>query len=338
MWKPNVVVLGPGGIKGYLELGSLLKFEQDKFIDQVESWLGCSIGSAISLLKVCGYKTIDIINVCSELDIVGDITQVDIQHILENPGVMSNKSIETILTNRIKQKYGFVPTLFQLYEITKIRLTIVTYNIDKMECEYLSYKTRPELSCVEAVMMSMAIPVIIQPRYYNGHLYIDGAFGDPYPVIVEDNGLNRILGIYIDSEYSSYSSKKKPALYLYRCTQASIKSLRDMHIKFSSDNCKHLKLSTTVIDTTGITLSEKDKWNMVKSGYKDAAIFLCKLKDPDKFKVLLNDNEEIPYLEDIIADHGDTSEEVETMLDLLSNDDVIPVSNDFEEDIYLSDD
>jgi len=55
LWKPDVIVLGPGGAKGYLELGALLKFEEVDYFENVKYWTGCSIGSAAALMMRCSW-------------------------------------------------------------------------------------------------------------------------------------------------------------------------------------------------------------------------------------------------------------------------------------------
>ena len=61
-WKPDIIVLGPGGSKGYIQLGALLRLELDNLLSNVVQYVGCSVGAIISLLMVVGYSANDIIN------------------------------------------------------------------------------------------------------------------------------------------------------------------------------------------------------------------------------------------------------------------------------------
>jgi len=342
IWKPNVFVLGPGGAKGYLELGLLLKFEQECYLDRVNAFVGCSIGSSISLLTVAGYSVTEIINDCININIINDITDLNIEHLKESPGLLRIKTVEDLLKLRIQQKYGMIPTLKQLYMATGILLIIVTFNLDKMRVEYLSKDTDPNLSCVEAIMMSMAVPALICPRIYNGNVYVDGAIGDPYPILILDNGENDILGVYIDSEHSSHSSDRSIPRYLYRCAQASMKVLREQAIKNASERCKHIALKTPVLDTTGISLTSDSKKTMIESGYKDATIFLLQMKDPVRYQVLIDENDELPVVDDITTRDGVLDEETQQLLHMLTNDNYVEEHNmvfnsDSEEDLFIAD-
>ena len=57
-----------------------------------------------------------------------------------NSGLISNTHINLKLSELIKNKYGFIPTLKQLYMATGIQLVCVTMNIDTHTPEYHSYQ------------------------------------------------------------------------------------------------------------------------------------------------------------------------------------------------------
>lgn len=293
-WKPNILVLGPGGVKGYLELGFLLKLNQEKYLDEINGFVGCSVGSAISLLIISGYSINEIIDDCMDLNIFNDLGDLNLENLKEIPGLLRMKPIENLLKQRIIQKFNGVLSLKELYNATNIFFKIVCFNLDKMEKEYISKDTDPELSCVEAVMMSMAIPALVCPRIYKGNVYVDGAVGDPYPILELDNGTNNILGVYIDSETCSISYKGFFS-HLYRCAQASMKILRDQAIEQASIKCKHAALKTPIMDTIGILLTKENKQKMIESGYKAACTFLSKIVDG--YKIIIDD-EEFPILKE----------------------------------------
>ncbi len=54
-WQPTVVVIGPGGMKGLLELGFLARIQRSHVLDTVETYIGVSIGAIISILRIVGY-------------------------------------------------------------------------------------------------------------------------------------------------------------------------------------------------------------------------------------------------------------------------------------------
>lgn len=348
-WRPNVIVLGPGGAKGYLELGALMKLKEAGYTDKVTQWIGCSIGSGIALMIVCGYTPEAITKDFMDFNILDDIINIDFSQILTKAGLIEMKSLERLLEIRVQQSFGFIPTLKQLYLATGLIYVSVTYNTDKLRVEYLDKNTEPDLLCVEATMMSMAMPIFICPRTYKGSQYIDGAVGDPYPVLIYDNGLNDILGIYINSENPGSNPSIPPILYkAYQVIQGTIKRLRDQNITWSSDKVKHLELKTQIIDSIGITINIEERKKMIQDGYRGATRFLDKLNNPNKYKLLLEDGEEIPTVEDLLS-RGiilegmiDLLDSVEPIFESTSNgssdsDDIlyIPLTKQMEENLSI---
>jgi predicted acylesterase/phospholipase RssA len=343
-WTPDVIVLGPGGAKGFLELGLLLALEQENYYSNTRIWMGCSVGSAIALLIVCGYSVTEIINDCIKVNIVNDVTDVNLENIREKPGLLNIKSVENLIKLRVTQKFGMIPTLKQLYMITGMFLELVTFNVDKQRPEYLSKDTEPNLSCVKATLMSMSIPGLICPQIYKGYTYVDGALGDPYPILEYDDGEKKVLGVYIDSEHSTHSSDKNPLRFLYRCAQASMKRLRDRSLELASNNCKHIPLKTPILDTTGLSLDGNMKKSMIEHGYKSGVIFLNRIKYPEKYRLVLEENEEIPIVNEIEGTLRSTVLDTETVeiLNMISDEHYIDshplVFNDgSNEDLFVTD-
>jgi predicted acylesterase/phospholipase RssA len=175
---------------------------------------------------------------------------------------------------------GFVPTMKQLYTLTQCTLVCVTMNIDKDEVEYISHETEPSLSCVDAALMSMNIPLLFYKIKYHNSIYIDGAFGNPYPVDYYDDGKTNILGIYIKSKSPDNvkSVDDNNLWYIYKILFSSMNQNRELLLKRSSDKCKHIELSTSVVDMTGFTLDHKTKADMISIGYRRGLEFLREIK------------------------------------------------------------
>lgn len=298
-WFPNVILCGPGGSRGILLLGALKRFFEEKigdknFLGQVKIWAGVSIGAAISLLIVSGYTVEEIIDISLGVSLIEDIMNINLNDITRNLGLMKLQSIEEKLKHFIHLKFGKIPTLQELYEITNLELSVVTFNCNKMRSEFLDRHTTPELSCVEAAILSMTIPILFQPRKLKSDLCIDGAIGSPFPVTHYDVNDRKVIGMYISSEDDYLNLDKNPLNFLYRLIHASMKVLRDTEIKYSSPNVKTLKLTTDFKDTTGLTMGKEAREEMLNKGYDIADSFLKLLLESDKY-VFIPESEEIPF-------------------------------------------
>jgi predicted acylesterase/phospholipase RssA len=135
------------------------------------------------------------------------IDQVDISSILKNDkisvndllvdfGIYSNHKIKDIFQSVIKNKLNKSDlTLKELYNHSKIKLTVKVFNATMKRLEYISYKTDPDLSISTLGMMTTAIPGIFKPVIYNDCKYVDGGLRGHYPI--EKCKSKHYLGIFI---------------------------------------------------------------------------------------------------------------------------------------------
>lgn len=287
-WRPSVLVLGPGGAKGFLELGALLVLEKEGYLADIRILIGVSIGAILSFLIAVGYNATEIIKEAMDFDLFQDISILSLSDIKKafsqakkNAGFMPHNKIKEKLSQLMTDKFHRVLTLKELYMATGLELVTVTTNLDKDIAEYLSWRTYPNLSAVEAVLMSMNIPLLFyQIIYGEDHdVYIDGAFSNPYPIDQYDDKKTDILGIYI----STPKKKEKPigqdiCYYMYKIISSGMVQLRKRNKKMASSRCKHLKLTTAIIDTVGITVTFEAKCQMIYNGYFTAKRFFEEIK------------------------------------------------------------
>jgi len=276
MWKPEILVLGPGGIKGVLALGALVSLQSEGMLSEVTTYVGVSVGAIISLLLVVGYKVTEIISEAADANIFEDISSVSWKDVKENFGLVSSAPIKRKLTRSIMEKFGYIPNLEQLYHSTGLKLVCVTANLDKECPEYMSYETEPYISCVDAVMYSMNIPIIFYKLKYKGCVYVDGALANPYPVDEYDDGVANILGVYIEStrRTNEEPSDSTTTMYIHKLIQFTMSRLREQIIKTCSENCKHLCLRSHIVDSTGLMIDAYLKADMILDGYQRAQEFI----------------------------------------------------------------
>ena len=276
MWKPVILVIGPGGIKGFLELDALAGLERAGMLVDVKTFVGVSVGAIIRLLLIVGYTVMDIIVEAADTNIFEDFSSVSLKDMKENIGLVSSAPIKRKLVRNVMEKFGYVPTLQQLYHATGLELVCVTANLDKEIPEYMSRETEPNISCVDAVMYSMNIPIIFYKLKYKGCVYVDGALANPYPVDYCDDGRTNILGIYVESTKKTDQEPphSTPTMYVHKCIQFTMGQLRDRIIQACSEKCKHLRLHSSIVDSTGLTIDAHLKADMILDGYEHTRKFL----------------------------------------------------------------
>jgi predicted acylesterase/phospholipase RssA len=260
-WMPKVLILGPGGVKGFLTIGSLLFFEKSKLLKEINKVVGISIGAVIGMFYTAGFSITDILEIALSTQIADVMTSLDIVNVMKKNGLISHDIIRKKMEEKLIQKYGFVPTLKQFYMMTGIEFDVVVTNLDDDKAEYFNHETEPELSCVEAVLMSMSLPLFFQSYVYKNKYYLDGGIADPFPIHRYKN--EKVLGVFLKG--SPKDSRGSFFHYLSRVVQ-SITSVQIKNIKIPP-GCKIINLEHDVNDTIGVKMSFEQRVEMVLTGY-----------------------------------------------------------------------
>lgn len=272
MWQADSILIGPGGIKGFMELGFLLYMEEKSLLDKCTAFVGVSVGAIISLLIVAGYSIYEIIDQASKTNLLEDINSTSLFEIQRVSGLISQKKIKENLEELIVAKFGKVLSMGELYLATGIELYLTSLRLHPTNPQpvHFSYQVNPEISCVEAAILSANIPIIFHRLYYQRDSYIDGALGDPYPIHLLDNGNRNVLGLYIQATFDQQDGF---LTYLRQIFYASMLQLRNIRIQQASLRCRHVSLESNNLDPVGFSTNANDKITMVKEGYEVARKF-----------------------------------------------------------------
>ena len=271
----DVIVLGPGGLKGFIELGALSRLE-DKYLDKINTYVGVSIGSIICVLHLCGLSFAEISDIGMDINLFQNININNISGMIGGKGIISHDLFRNILIEAIMKKRKNVPTFAQLYKDTNKEFIATSYNLTRRKTYYFSRVTHPNMSIVEAAIASSSIPGIFYQYIFRDEVYIDGAFGNPYPIDIVDDCNNKILGIYIHDD--SISDSSNLTKNISAIMHAPITELRRKIIENSSDYCKHLVLESNINDITGIQVDKEERISMFQYGYNAADIFIKNLE------------------------------------------------------------
>lgn len=207
------LVISGGGPSMFGMIGIISKYiEKDKLdMKKIKSIYGCSSGA---LLAFC----ISTINLDMSIE---DIISFIIERPWDNLGLKHIRSLEDIanscsfFNNELIQKciepllvacdMPITTTFKQWYEKTGIDLNFVTTQISCIPFKkcILSYKNFPDMSIVEGLQMSMALPVVFTPIWDTSkNTYIDGGLIDNFPIMecykreqIKDK--NKILGLKV---------------------------------------------------------------------------------------------------------------------------------------------
>tara|TARA_R110002072_G_scaffold13429_1_gene56439 strand:+ start:16487 stop:17239 length:753 start_codon:yes stop_codon:yes gene_type:complete len=158
------LIIGSGGMGIYAYLGYIKSIE-DK-LDQVEEFSGASCGSILAVMLSLGFKPDEILEKLLSVD-TKTLTKVNVKSLFKNYGFISHEPIKEVL----KQILECDPTFSDL----KRNVHIPAFCLNLNRTEYFSKESHPTMSVVDAICMSISVPILFSAFQYNDMLYVDGA-------------------------------------------------------------------------------------------------------------------------------------------------------------------
>lgn len=193
----NIVVLSGGGMNGFATLGALQKLIELNIIVSPDIYCGTSIGAVIALLMSIGYTPINILNLACVIDI-GKLIISKLDNILEEVCFGLN-SLEPVvdLLKLFMTKKNIDPeiTFAELFKITSIKLVVTGTCINDTNLYYFSVDHSPDMKVIDAIIISISLPLFFKPFFYNNKYWIDGGCINNYPIDLFSDKLDDVIGI-----------------------------------------------------------------------------------------------------------------------------------------------
>lgn len=197
--KFNELIIGSGGLSGLSYLGSLEILDTYYPINKFKYLTGCSAGACICCLINIDYNVKEMQDIVLNLNF-SDFFEIKLSNMINNSGFVDSINLKNLLksmflTKNIHSNITFI----ELYNLTQKILTVNSVNQTKNQIKYFNYINTPNMFVIDAVLMSMNIPLIFCPIKYNGDIYYDGALLEPYPYKYIKN--TNKLGLIVFTNY-----------------------------------------------------------------------------------------------------------------------------------------
>ena len=185
----DTLILSGGGPSGIAYVGILKALTDHNILkrNDLNEIITASVGIIFSILYLLDYNNDQIEKISLETDLTKllNIDDLEIDNLLLKFGLFSNKPIADTISSFIRHKTNLNDlTLEELYNLSKIILTVKVYNVTKGKIEYINYKNNPNIKCTTLSMMTTAIPYFFQPVNYYNSLYVDGGLKGHFPIEV----------------------------------------------------------------------------------------------------------------------------------------------------------
>jgi predicted acylesterase/phospholipase RssA len=310
------LVISGGGVMGYRYLSILqyLNEQQVWQIENIQTIYATSIGTFIGVCVALKYdwQTLETYMIDRPWNDVFQITGKQIFETYTNKGIYTMKISEMALKPLLLAKsLDLHITLKDFYEYTQIEMHFMTLNLNKFETIDISYKTHPNLTLIQTIYMSCAVPGIFSPicEEINGETccYVDGGVLDNYPTnkcIKNNANPDEILGIKLVNKSSSIRnivvSRETNILdFFLAFFTNSVYYIRDKIelIPIKNEVCCYIKGDEFSIDYIKNVVNDKEtRRQLFNQGIEDAIEFLSCLKnennEPKETKEIKETNED----------------------------------------------
>ena len=212
----ETMILSGGGTKGLCSLGALQYLQDSKRIDcsSVTRLIGTSIGAIICYFLAIGYSPIELVVYLCSHGVLESLVINNFEQIVSGDGIYDYKILRDVYEKMTLEKMDVIPTLSEVYTRFGKELIICTYNFTDRKTEHLSYRTHPDLSCLDALRMSSNLPFIFSSFVYGDKEYIDGGVIENFSFsmlssLSSEKKEKKILGIYLDNQIVNSPTDKE---------------------------------------------------------------------------------------------------------------------------------
>lgn len=267
----DTLVISGGSMNGLGILGSLQYLNDKKKMDNIDNFVGVSVGSIICYLLIIGYTPIEVmIYLCTNHKVFEKLNKFDFVKTINGEGAISFSIISDILERMTVEKTGKLLLVKDLKEQFKKNFTCVTFNATKSQRELINHETYPDLPCISALRMSCNIPFIFEPYKYGDSFFIDGGLSNNFPIDIGEDLGQCVIGISIRAPTSIDIEKSDVMEYLHKMLLILINEA-------SCDKIQNKKPTTDVIEILSgdkaakiyeFVLDSKTKLDLFSVGYE----------------------------------------------------------------------
>jgi NTE family protein len=177
------LVISSAGPNGLIQLGMLQQLQEDSILDvsTLKSVHGSSAGSILGVLLALRVPIQEVADYFIQRPL-DKWFKIDMD-LFTHKGIVSSSCFEELLTPFFHAyDIPIAITMIEFYARTGIDLHIYTTSVTHMRSVDLNHQTFPELSVIQAIAMSSAIPFLVTPILYKEEYYVDGGLVKHCPV------------------------------------------------------------------------------------------------------------------------------------------------------------
>lgn len=253
------LVLGPGGLGMFSMIGSLKSIEER--IDCFDEISGSSAGSMLALFLGVGLSVDTILERCLGVDIRDVVGHFKLKSLLANFGLMSSEKCRDTLV----QVCGCDPTFREL----KTKIYVAAYCVNRSQTVYFSRDTHPDMHVIDAVCMSISIPLIFASVPYKGDIYIDGCTMEVLPLTPFLMNRSEDVVIICTESMDTAQNELTSVVDYISCLFSKISKFRPDFPQFT----QRLSTSIDTYQSINFDMTLEEKLTLYAKGFKEKIIY-----------------------------------------------------------------
>ena len=181
------IVLSGGGHVGVTQCSIVKHLCENKFInmDNIESIYAASAGSIIGVILCLNPNFNDLMEYIIDRpwqDSI-DLGISNFFNFYQQKGIFNDEIFVVILKSLLyANDLHIYSTLTDLYNKSNIELNIFSTKMEDFTAYKVNHISHPNMTIIQAVHMSSAIPFVFQPVFYNDSCFMDGGIVNNYPL------------------------------------------------------------------------------------------------------------------------------------------------------------
>ena len=251
----NIIFSG-GGFKGWAYIGAVKALNEKVPFNQIEKIIGVSAGSAFGLFYLLQINYKKVINYFLNIE-KENMIDIDLDAFIVNESISHGQKYKNIIQHFLGNDKDI--TFRELYNKTGKKFITCAFNITCSTLDYFDKDTTPDLSVVDAITASSALPVLFPAYKIGDNYYYDGAICNNCPcnLVDKNTSIAFSIGYTVENKYNIVNLIVSISRMLNNIMSQDKSFTYDiLDIKYNNEN-------------VNLNQSKETLFNIYRNGYKN---------------------------------------------------------------------
>lgn len=261
----DTILFSGGGMRGVAFIGVVRCLEEKGY--DIKNYYGVSVGSMFALLLSIGFTSEELTEIVIKKNF-SELSDINLRSFLTKFGLDTGNNIIKWIQDTMKQK-GIQEdiTFDELYSKTMKKLCIFAANLVTHQMTCFDYTKTPKLKVLDAIRMSMSIPLIFTPKKLNGDIHVDGGVVNNFPVDLIQEPSNQCLYFKLNKKMEPELVNKSFFTYVIQVFNCYILARKRDDTEEDEKKNSIIHIQTSVMDTVNFNMNEERKMELINTGY-----------------------------------------------------------------------